>query len=109
MKADALIVGADPLFAANRDQIANLAFKHALGSMTKGRLFVSSGCLMSYAPNLAALGRGSPILVDIILKEAKPGDLPLEQSTKFELAINLKRRRRSALPFRRRRRCARTR
>jgi hypothetical protein len=107
MKADALIVRADPLFAANRDQIASLAFKHALGSMTEGGLLVSSGCLMSYAPNLAALGRGSAIRQNP--QRSETGDLPLEQSTKFELAINLKRRRRSALPFRRRRRCARTR
>ena len=90
MKADALIVRGDPLFVANRDQIANLALKHALPTMAEGRGFVSAGCLMSYAPNSAAMGRGSAILVDKILKGANPGDLPIEQPTKFELAINLK-------------------
>jgi putative ABC transport system substrate-binding protein len=90
MKADALIVRSDPLFVANRDQIANLALKHALPTMAEGRGFVSAGCLMSYAPNSAAFGRGSAILVDKILKGANPGDLPIEQPTKFELAINLK-------------------
>ena len=50
MRADALIVRADPLFAANRDQIARLALKHALPTIAEGRLFVSAGCLVSYAP-----------------------------------------------------------
>ena len=90
MKADALIVRGDPLFVANREQIANLALKHALPSMAEGRGFVSAGCLMSYAPGFAALSRGAAILVDKILKGANPGDLPIEQPTKFELAINLK-------------------
>ena len=90
MKADALIVRGDPLFVANRDQIANLALKYALPSMAEGRVFVSAGCLMSYAPKLGALARASAILVDKILKGANPGDLPIEQPTKFELAINLK-------------------
>jgi len=90
MKADALIVRGDPLFVANREQIANLALKHALPSMAEGRGFVSAGCLMSYAPGFAALSRGAAILVDKILKGANSGDLPIEQPTKFELAINLK-------------------
>jgi len=90
MKADALIVRGDPLFVANRDQIANLALKHALPTMAEGRGFVSAGCLVSYAPSFGALGRSSAILVDKVLKGANPGDLPIEQPTKFELAINLK-------------------
>ena len=90
MNADALIVRGDPLFVANRDQIANLALKHALPTMAEGRGFVSAGCLISYAANWAAMGRGSAILVDKILKGASPGDLPIQQPTKFEVAINLK-------------------
>jgi putative ABC transport system substrate-binding protein len=90
MGADALIVRADPLFSANRDQIASLALKHALPTIAEGRPFVSSGCLASYAPNYSAMGRGAAVLVDKILKGAKPGDLPIEQPTKFELLINLK-------------------
>ncbi len=90
MKTDALIVRGDPLFVANRDQIATLALKHALPTMAEGRGFVSAGCLMSYAPSWAAMGRGSAILVAKILRGANPGDLPIEQPTKFELAVNLK-------------------
>jgi len=100
MRADALIVRADPLFAANRDQIASLALKHALPTMAKGRNFVSAGCLASYAPNISAIGRGSAIFVDKILRGAKPGDLPIEQPTKFELAINLNAAKPSASPSR---------
>ena len=90
MRADALIVRADPIFAANREQIASLALKHALPTMAEGRQFVSAGCLASYAPNYSGQGRGMAVLVDKILKGAKPGDLPIEQPTKFELAFNLK-------------------
>ena len=90
MRADALIVRADPLFTSNRDQIARLALRYALPTIAEGRLFVSAGCLASYAPILSAMGRGMAVLVDKILKGAKPGDLPIEQPTKFELVINLK-------------------
>ena len=90
MRADALIVRADPLFAASREQIATLALKHSLPTMAEGKAFVRAGCLASYAPEFAAIGRGSAVFVDRILKGAKPGDLPIEQPTKFELAVNLK-------------------
>jgi len=90
MKADALIVRADPLFISTRDQIAGSALRHALPTIAEGRLFVSAGCLVSYAPNLLAMSRGVAVFIDKILKGAKPGDLPIEQPTKFELVINLK-------------------
>jgi len=90
MRADALIVRGDPVFASNRDQIARLALKHALPTLSEGRLFVSAGCLVSYAPNFSAMNRGMAVLVDKVLKGAKPGDLPIEQPSVFELAINLK-------------------
>jgi putative ABC transport system substrate-binding protein len=90
MRVDALIVRADPIFTSNRDQIASLALKHALPTVAEGRLFVSAGCLASYASNLSAMGRGVAGFVDKILKGAKPGDLPIEQPTKFELVINLR-------------------
>ncbi len=90
MRADALIVRSDPLFTSNRDQIASLALKHALPTMAEGKLFVSAGCLASYAPASVAIGRATAVFVDKILKGAKPGDLPIEQPTKFEPVINLK-------------------
>lgn len=88
--ADALIVRGDPLFSSNRDQIAFLALKHALPTVAEGRQFVAAGCLVSYAPNYSAMGRDMATFVDKILKGAKPGELPIEQPKKFELAINLK-------------------
>src|SRR4029434_4899085 len=90
MKGDALIVRADPLFTSSREQIAGLALKHALPTMAEGKPFVSAGCLASYAPYYPAFGRANATLIDKILKGAKPGDLPIQQPTKFELAFNLK-------------------
>jgi len=90
MKADAMIIRGDPIFSANRDQIASLALKHGLPTMAEGRFFVSAGCLVSYAPNFSAMGRDMATLVDKILKGAKPGELPIVQPTKFEVVINLK-------------------
>jgi putative ABC transport system substrate-binding protein len=89
-KVDALIVRADPIFASNRDQIASLALKHALPTIAEGRLFVSAGCLASYAPHLSDQGLAIAALVDKILRGAKPGELPVWQPTRFELAFNLK-------------------
>ena len=88
--ADALVVRADPIFVANRDQIATLALKHALPTIAEGSRFVSAGCLASYAPAYSETGRGLAILVDKIFNGANPGDLPILQPTKFEMAFNLK-------------------
>ena len=90
MRADALIVRADPLFTSNRDRIASLALKHALPTMAEGKPFVSAGCLASYAPKYSTISRSMAIIVDKVLKGAKPGDIPIEQPTQFELVINLK-------------------
>jgi putative tryptophan/tyrosine transport system substrate-binding protein len=90
MRADALLIRSDPLFSSNRDQIASLALKHALPTIAEGKAFVSAGCLASYAPNFSEMGRSLAVLVDKILKGAKPGDLPVEQPTKFDIVINLK-------------------
>jgi putative ABC transport system substrate-binding protein len=89
-RTQALVVRADPLFLTNRDTIMQLAVKHALPTMTEGRQFVAAGGLVSYAPNGAEQIRRSAALVDKILRGAKPGDLPFEQPTTFELVINLK-------------------
>jgi len=88
--AEALIVAGSGLTSTNAGQIANLAMKHRLPSMVSSRDRVDAGCLMAYGANLAELWRRAATFVDKILKGAKPGDLPVEQPTKFELIINLK-------------------
>lgn len=89
-RADALIVRADPVFVSNRDQIVGLALKHGLPTIAEGRPFVAAGGFVSYAPAFAAMIARMATFVDKILKGAKPGDLPIEQPTKFALVINLK-------------------
>jgi putative ABC transport system substrate-binding protein len=89
-RAEALIVAPAPLFFTSRGQIASLAQKNRLPSMGAVRDFAEAGGLMTYGPNPAERWRRAATYVDKILKGAKPGDLPVEQPTKFELVINLK-------------------
>jgi ABC-type uncharacterized transport system substrate-binding protein len=70
--------------------VADLAAKSRLPVMYAWRDWVVAGCLMSYGPSELDTDRHAAVYVDKILKGAKPADLPVEQSTKFELAINLK-------------------
>ena len=84
-----LIVGGTMLYA-NRVQVAEHALKNRLPMMCDTRENVEAGCLMSYGASLSDLFRRAASYVDRILKGAKPGDLPVEQPTKFELVINLK-------------------
>ena len=71
-------------------EIAELAVKTRLPTIYSGREYVEAGGLMSYGVNLDDLDRRAAVYVDKILKGAKPGDLPVEQPTKFEFVINLK-------------------
>jgi putative ABC transport system substrate-binding protein len=88
--ARAVIVwGSDDLFV-HRARIAELAAKARLMVVCPFREYVEAGCLMSYSANPVDLCRRAATYVDKILKGAKPGDLPIEQPTKFELVINLK-------------------
>jgi ABC-type uncharacterized transport system substrate-binding protein len=89
-RADALIVFPSPMLFNERRGIADLAAKHRLPSMAVAREFVELGGLMAYGAPIADLTRRSATFVDKILKGAKPGDLPIEQPTKFELVINLR-------------------
>lgn len=89
-KADAVILMRDGLFLRRRQQIADLAAKYRLATISDNRDYVDAGTLMSYGPSLAVQFRRAANYVDKILKGAKPGDLPVEQPTKFEFVLNLK-------------------
>jgi len=88
--AHALLTLADPLTLFHRDRIIEMAAKGRVPGMYEERGFVEAGGLMSYGPSFEANYRRAAVYVDKILKGAKPGDLPVEQPTKFELVINLK-------------------
>ncbi len=88
--ADALYVVGDALLTAERTRVTKLALDARLPTISNIRSFVEAGGLMSYGPNLADQLRHSADLVDKVLRGTKPGDIPVEQPTKFELVINLK-------------------
>jgi len=80
----------DALFNQQVRQIAELAAKNRLSSIAQIREYVDAGGLMSYGPSITDSYRRAATYVDKIFKGAKPGDLPVEQPTKFELLINRK-------------------
>jgi putative ABC transport system substrate-binding protein len=88
--AGGLIAAADPFTRAHRALIMRLAQHHRLPTVYGFRQFVAEGGLMSYGPDTVDIVRRSASYVDRILKGAAPADLPIQQPTKFELAINLK-------------------
>ena len=88
-RADALTVLPSNRFLREHRRLVELAAKSRLPAVYTSREFVDAGGLMSYGPNSADLHRRAAAHVDKILKGAKPGDLPVEQPTKFELVINL--------------------
>jgi putative tryptophan/tyrosine transport system substrate-binding protein len=88
-KADALYVVSDAFMAANRTLITTLALSARLPTMLSYGDYVAAGGLMSYGPNYANLFRQAAEMVDKILRGTKPGDIPVEQPSKFELVINL--------------------
>jgi putative ABC transport system substrate-binding protein len=89
-RAEALLVLTDPVFVVQHSRIAAFAARHRLPSVSGARGYAEDGGLISYGPDFFALGRRTATYVDRILKGARPNDLPIEQATKFELAINLK-------------------
>ena len=88
-QADALYVAADALVSANRTRIITLALSARLPTIFTNRDYVQAGALMSYGPNNADMLRRSADLVDKILRGANPGDIPVEQPTRFDLTVNL--------------------
>jgi ABC-type uncharacterized transport system substrate-binding protein len=86
----ALIVTANPFFSVHRKRIADFALLRKIPTISYDRQLVVDGLLTSYGPSIADSYRRGAVYVDRILKGAKPADLPVEQPTKFELALNLK-------------------
>jgi putative tryptophan/tyrosine transport system substrate-binding protein len=89
-RADALFVFGDVMFGVHRARLAELAVGHRLPAIYTNRLHVDAGGLMCYAASFPDIWRHSARYVDKILRGAKPADLPVEQSNKYELIINLK-------------------
>ena len=89
-RAGALLVLQNGVTNTGRKPIAELATKHRLATMWAESGLMDAGGLMSYGPSYADMFRRSATYVDKILKGAKPGDLPVEQPTRFELIINMK-------------------
>jgi putative ABC transport system substrate-binding protein len=89
-RAQGVLVLATPIFFGERQRLGELAIAHRLPTMFQIRDYAEAGGLMSYGADLADLYRRAAIPVDKILKGAKPGDIPIEQPTKFELIINLR-------------------
>jgi putative tryptophan/tyrosine transport system substrate-binding protein len=88
-KADALLVAADPFFFGRRLQLATLATRHAIPAVYNVREFAEVGGLMSYGTSLTDVFRQIGVYTARILRGAKPADLPVVRSTRFELVINL--------------------
>ncbi|MBI3371244.1 MAG: ABC transporter substrate-binding protein [Betaproteobacteria bacterium] len=88
-RIDAVVIYQDAMFVANDARLVNLAAKQGLPSIG-GKEFAKAGGLIGYGADFQAQFRRASIYVDKILKGAKPGDLPIEQPTKFDLVINMK-------------------
>jgi putative tryptophan/tyrosine transport system substrate-binding protein len=86
----AVMIGLDPIFYVQRQQLAQLALRNRVASIFPIREFAAAGGLMSYGESLEEFYRRAASFVDKIFKGAKPGDLPIEQPTRFNLVINRK-------------------
>jgi putative tryptophan/tyrosine transport system substrate-binding protein len=85
-----LLVLSDPLFFAERQRLAELAFAHRLPMMADWKETAQAGALIAYGPNLAALAARAAVFVDRILRGERPADLPVEQPSQFDLIVNLR-------------------
>jgi putative tryptophan/tyrosine transport system substrate-binding protein len=86
----ALVVGSDAIFVSSRSQIAELALRHSIPTISSERQGSAAGDLMSYGTNFVDTYRQAGIYAGRILKGEKPADLPVVQPTKFELVVTLK-------------------
>jgi len=101
-KVDALLVGSDPLFDVNRDELVALVAATAIPAIYQFREFTTAGGLMSYDPDIADAYRQAGVYAGKILRGALPADLPIQQPTKFQLVSTSRPRRHSASKSRRR-------
>jgi len=88
--AEAIVILSSPIVSQYGDMLANLSVAHRLPTVSMFRENVTAGCLMAYGPSLVDGWRRLASFVSRVLKGAKPGDLPIERPTTFELVINLK-------------------
>ena len=86
LRNKAILVGSDPFFANQREQIVALAARHSVPAMYEWREFAMAGGLISYGTSLSGMYRLAGVYVGRILAGAKPADLPVQQPTTFELA-----------------------
>jgi putative ABC transport system substrate-binding protein len=89
-RPQALIILPSPMMYEESERLAKLALKHRLPATSMARLFADAGGVLSYGPDNGAVYERSAIFVAKILAGAKPGDLPVERPSKFELVVNLK-------------------
>ena len=90
LRAGALLIGADPLFNALSAQLGTLTLRHRIPAIYQFRPFAAAGGLMSYSGSITDAYHQAGVYAGRVLKGDKPGDLPVQQSTKIELIVNLK-------------------
>jgi putative ABC transport system substrate-binding protein len=90
LRADALVIAPDAMFISRSEQLGALTLRHAVPAITQFREFVAAGGLMSYGGSFTEAARQVGVYTGRILRGEKPADLPVQQSTKAELIINLK-------------------
>jgi len=89
-KAEALLALGSPVFNSARKEIAELAMKHRLPTIMPFPGFADDGGLMAYGPHLASMyGQAGGVMAKV-LQGARPGEIPIERPTRFELSVNLK-------------------
>jgi putative tryptophan/tyrosine transport system substrate-binding protein len=90
LRAGGLVIDADPLFTGRHEQLAALTVRYAVPAIYENREFAAAGGLLSYGGSITDAYRLAGVYAARILKGEKPGELPVQQSTKVELFLNLK-------------------